>query len=183
MSVLVAARTLGEQSGWSLSPLEYQKVLYIAQMVHLGRTATPLFAEQFEAWDLGPVVPRLYRALKANKSAIVTSVAAPAVFAFGSTQAFAVDDAFSMTQHMTAGQLVAFTHRPGGAWESFYEPGKRGISIPSASILKEWNECMRPSPDALAWAEQMATEVEESPSQYLDSANERALRARLRLDD
>ncbi len=180
MSVLIAARTLGEESGWKLSPLEYQKILYVAQMVHLGREGRPLFAENFEAWDFGPVVPALYRHIKSFKSGFVTSIAAASTFAFGSSEAFAIDDAYTMTLHMTPGQLVRYTHREGGAWEKFYSAGARGATIPASAILEEWNECSRPSLEALSWAEQMAAEVEACPSRYLDSEDERVFRARLR---
>lgn len=183
MSVLTAARTLGELSSWQLSNLQIQKVLYIAQMLHLGRTGKPLFPERFEAWDFGPVVPSLYHALKRFQGELVTSFGAPAAFAFGTTQAFAIDDALMMTQHMSAGQLVTFTHRPGGAWEAHYRPGTKGCVIPAEAIIKEWEECVQPSQEALDWAEQMAAEVEASPSKYLDGEDERAFRARLRLDD
>src|SRR5690606_34271187 len=130
MSVLVAARTLGELSAWQLTNLQIQKVLYIAQMLHLGRTGEPLFSDRFEAWELGPVVPRLYRALKGYRSNVVAGIDAPSVFAFGTSPAFAIDDAFVMTQHMSAGQLVTFTHRPGGAWDLNFRQGEKGCIIP-----------------------------------------------------
>lgn len=183
MSVLIAARTLGEESDWKLSPLEYQKILYVAQMIHLGREKRPLFEESFEAWDFGPVVPNLYHELKVFRSGFVTAVAAASTFAFGTSEAFAIDDAYTMTLHMSAGQLVTYTHRPGGAWEKFYSSGARGAVIPPSAILEEWRECSRPSPEALSWAEQMASEVEARPSRYLASEDERIFRARLRLDD
>lgn len=183
MSVLIAARTLGEESGWRLSPLEYQKILYVAQMIHLGQTKRPLFTDSFEAWDFGPVVPSLYRQLKGFGNGFVTSVAAASTFVFGTSEAFAIDDAYTMTLHMSAGQLVSYTHRPGGAWEKFYEAGARGAVIPTSAILEEWRECSRPSDEAVAWAEQMAAEIEARPSKYLADADERAFRARLRVDD
>ncbi|MCB4860761.1 DUF4065 domain-containing protein [Sphingobium sp. PNB] len=183
MSVLIAARTLGEESGWKLSPLEYQKILYVAQMIHLGREKRPLFEENFEAWDHGPVVPALYHELKSFNRGFVTSIAVASTFAFGTSEAFAIDDAFTMTLHMSAGQLVNYTHRPGGAWEKYYDPGARGATIPPSAILEEWKECSRPSAQTLSWAEQMAAEVEASPPRYLASEDERAFRARLRVDD
>jgi len=183
MSVLIAARTLGEESGWKLSPMEYQKILYVAQMIHMGQHKTPLFTEDFEAWDFGPVVPALYRHLKEYQRGFVTTIAAASTFAFGSSEAFAISDAYSMTLHMSAGQLVTYTHRPGGAWERFYEAGARGAVIPTGAILEEWRDCIRPSDETLAWAERMAADVETRPSQYLDDPDERAFRAKLRKND
>jgi uncharacterized phage-associated protein len=179
MSVLAAARTLGEESEWRLSPLEYQKVLYIAQMLHLAREGMPLFDEQFEAWDHGPVVPVLYRHIKAFGRMPVATISAAFVFAWGTTQAFALCDALSMTQHMSPGQLVNFTHRPGGAWETHYEPRGQNVVIPTSAMLAEWRDFTRPSQDAIDWGMRMADEIAANPQQYLDDARQRAFRARV----
>lgn len=179
MTVLQAARTLGEESGWTRTPLDYQKILYIAQMIHLDRESRPLFADAFEAWDYGPVVPALYHHLKTYRRNIVTAIAVSGSFAWGTSEAYAISDALCMTQHLKPGQLVNFTHRAGGAWESFYEPAGQNVVIPASAMLAEWRDFTRPSADAIGWAMRMADEVEATPGPYLDDADERAFRARL----
>ena len=58
VSALSAGKRLGKHSGWTLSNLAMQKLLYIAHMYHLGMyDATPLVTGHFEAWDYGPVHP------------------------------------------------------------------------------------------------------------------------------
>ncbi|RWO77206.1 type II toxin-antitoxin system antitoxin SocA domain-containing protein [Mesorhizobium sp.] len=64
LHVLSAAKHLAKQSGWSLSNLELQKILYLAHMFYLGRTGEPLVSGHFEAWDYGPVHPDLYHRVK-----------------------------------------------------------------------------------------------------------------------
>lgn len=179
MSVLRAARTLGRESDWSLSNLEMQKVLYIAQMLHLGRTGKPLFTNRFEAWDYGPVVPDLYHAVKGFRYEAVQDVFQVPFFEEESIEFLSVCDALTMTRHLSPGQLISYTHRPGGAWEAHRKPNVRGETIPLADIREEWERYMRPSPDAIAWATAMADEVEARPSRYLEAADERAFRARL----
>ncbi|WP_267396983.1 MULTISPECIES: Panacea domain-containing protein [unclassified Sphingomonas] len=179
MSVLVAARTLGQESGWSLSNLVMQKVLYVAQMLHLGRTGKPLIAEEFQAWDYGPVVPKLYHALKRHERDIIPNIDAPTTFPWGSTEAFAIADAYSMMQHMSPSELIAYTHRQGGAWERHYQQGPKSSMIPAEAILSEWNCYMRPSEDALNWAEGLADDLEASSPRYLDAEGQRAFRASL----
>ena len=51
--VLQAAKYMADRSGWNLSNLELQKILYIAHMFHLGRHSTALVRGEFQAWDLG----------------------------------------------------------------------------------------------------------------------------------
>lgn len=179
MSVIIAARTLGEASAWRLSNVEMQKVLYVAQMLHLGRAGTPLFQESFEAWDFGPVVPRLYQHNKSYKRQAIPEFRYCEVFEQHSSQWQAVSDAYTFTRHLTPGQLIAYTHRIGGAWEKHYRQGELGGVIPNSDILSEFQVHMQPSDEAVAWAERMADEVAANPSPYLDRAHERAFRERV----
>jgi uncharacterized phage-associated protein len=60
-----------KQSGTSgetvkITPLKLQKLLYFAQGIYLKTNDDPLFEDPIEAWDLGPVVPTLYRFFKAK---------------------------------------------------------------------------------------------------------------------
>lgn len=60
-----------KQSGTSgetvtITPLKLQKLLYFAQGIYLKMNDDPLFDDPIEAWDLGPVIPTLYRYLKAK---------------------------------------------------------------------------------------------------------------------
>lgn len=52
------------EQGYSVSNLKLQKLLYFAQGYSLAIVDKPLFNEEFEAWDFGPVVPVAYRNYK-----------------------------------------------------------------------------------------------------------------------
>lgn len=52
------------EAGEEISNLKVQKLVYYAQGFHLALTGEPLFAEDIQAWQHGPVVPVLYQALK-----------------------------------------------------------------------------------------------------------------------
>ena len=45
-----------------ITNLKLQKVLYFAQAYYLGRFDRPLFDDDIEAWQYGPVVPAVYHA-------------------------------------------------------------------------------------------------------------------------
>lgn len=47
-----------------ISNLKLQKLVYYAQGLHIALKGTPLFKENIEAWEYGPVVPELYSAYK-----------------------------------------------------------------------------------------------------------------------
>lgn len=47
-----------------ITNLKLQKLLYYAQGCVLGLTGEPLFSEEMEAWEHGPVVPEIYHKYK-----------------------------------------------------------------------------------------------------------------------
>jgi uncharacterized phage-associated protein len=51
-----------------ITNLKLQKVLYFAQAYYLAKIGKPLFRENIEAWEYGPVVPEVYRKFRSNKS-------------------------------------------------------------------------------------------------------------------
>lgn len=51
---------------YDISNLRLQKLLYFIQAYYLGlKNKMPLFKEDFEAWDFGPVIPCVYQEYKA----------------------------------------------------------------------------------------------------------------------
>ena len=115
-SVLSVAKRMGEQSDWKLTNLALQKLSYIAHMLHLGTVGSPLVFGRFQAWDLGPVHPDLYRALRQFGS----RPAPPEAFRYvptiqdGKAQKL-VDDVVEALSDSTP-RLVAITHWENGAW-------------------------------------------------------------------
>lgn len=51
-----------------ITNLKLQKLLYYAQGIHLAMYDEPLFEEEIVKWDLGPVIPAVYRKYKGNKN-------------------------------------------------------------------------------------------------------------------
>lgn len=139
VSALSAARTLCELRDWNISNLALQKILYIAEMYHLGMTGKPLIREDFEAWDYGPVVPEVYSQARGFGSGPVPNVFhwIPSVPPHTEEHKILAEVA-DMTKRFSAGQLVDITHWTGGAWARNYHPGERGIVIPKSEIAEEY---------------------------------------------
>ena len=142
-SVLAVAKRMEERSDQPLTHLAFQKLAYIAHMIHLGRhDGKPLVSGNFEAWDLGPVHPQLYRTLRRFGSRPVR----PEVFRFVSSMkdndaSSLVDDVVTNLSDSTP-RLVAITHWEGGAWAKHYIPDEKGILIPNEDILQEYKDRM-----------------------------------------
>ncbi len=138
-SIMQVARSLGSMSGWSLSNLELQKIAYIAEMIHLGRTGLPLTSENWQAWANGPVQADLYHKAKVFGTSPVTDIFQAMPLALLSEQK-AVRDAYDIMSKFNPGEMVGITHRRGGAWATYYRPGARGTVIPKSAIQREYSE-------------------------------------------
>jgi uncharacterized phage-associated protein len=142
VSATDAAKRVCEISGWNVTNLQLQKLLYIIQMVYAGRNAgAPFMREAFEAWDYGPVIPSLYRKVKMFGNRPIGNI----FFSLpGQTlkdeEEFIITEACDSLLTKTPAQLVAITHWPGGAWSKNYIPNTMGIRIPQADILEEYRK-------------------------------------------
>jgi uncharacterized phage-associated protein len=55
-----------EGAGDKMTHMKLQKLVYYAQGLHLAVTGRPLFEEPIEAWEHGPVCPKLYQEYKGS---------------------------------------------------------------------------------------------------------------------
>jgi uncharacterized phage-associated protein len=133
-----AARFICQASNWQVTNLALQKILYVAHMIHLGRTGEKLIKPAFEAWDYGPVVPKLYRIVRAFGSGPIQDVFSTERDIKDTPEGKTLASTCQALLKLTPGQLVALTHMKGGAWERNYLPGVRGIEIPTGDILDEY---------------------------------------------
>ena len=51
-----------------ITNLKLQKVLYFAQAYYLSKIGKPLFSDNIEAWEYGPVIPDVYHKFKSKGS-------------------------------------------------------------------------------------------------------------------
>jgi uncharacterized phage-associated protein len=140
ISPLAAAKRMCERSGWALSNLELQKLLYIAHMFHLGQTGRPLIQGHFEAWDYGPVQPAVYHHVKVFGSSPIKNIFHGVADLGPSPERDMLDAAIAQLGTWTPGRLVAVTHWEKGAWAANYIPGARSVSISDKDILNEYVE-------------------------------------------
>lgn len=136
MNAISAASTLVDLSGGTLTNLQIQKILYLAQMFHLGETGSPIFNDDFQAWKLGPVVPSVYGKAKIYGNKPVVSLFTNSRLPEGSGKAV-LERAYAELPK-SAARLVAITHWDGGAWAKHYNDGF-GSTIPKEEILVEYH--------------------------------------------
>lgn len=140
MTILVndAAHYLCAQSGWKISNLQLQKIIYMADMNFVGQGNGRLVDEDFEAWDYGPVLPSLYHKCKAFGSKSVPQVFWGHRDVSQTSEAAMLDKAWENLRSATPGQLVETTHSSLGAWVRRYVAGAKQIKILTQDMVDEY---------------------------------------------
>ena len=144
INVLQAAKCLGQMSSWRFSNLELQKIIYICHMLYLGQEKRPLVEGNFQAWDYGPVHPKLYHRLKRfgsssiDKSALV-NVKSLKIDVHGN-MINTLKEAFEHFPPGSGPKLVAITHWEKGAWAKNYAYGMKDLVISNDDIQEEYKE-------------------------------------------
>lgn len=141
ISTLQAAQKVLELSQWNMTDLKLQKLLYLANMIHLGRHNTPLVDENFEAWMYGPVIPSLYRLLKKFGSNPIT-INVGSVENMKCEECKTLEDVWKSLGEKEGWELVDLTHKFNGAWNKNYDPARTAI-ISHEDILDEYNATCR----------------------------------------
>lgn len=140
---LEAAKYLCKKSGWSLSNLSLQKILYLAHMIYMGRhEGRGLINGRFEAWDYGPVQPAVYHRAKTFGSKPVGNIFHQVGDIPVDENALFLDLCLAHFGQMSPGSLVEMTHGKHGAWYKHYQPGKHGVRIPEEDMLLEYKALM-----------------------------------------
>jgi len=110
--------------------LKLQKLLYLAQAYYLAKLGRPLFKDPIEAWEFGPVVPKVYKEFKSYKSD-------PIIIEFDESGVAPEDK--EVLQRIwgafggySAGKLVNITHSH-APWRTAFESDNKEISNNSIS--------------------------------------------------
>lgn len=136
VSVFTAAKHLCERSKGKLSDLELYRLLYVAQMTHLGTHDRVLFPEEFEAWEFGPVQPDLYHQINTNGESELrkTLNAAPKMLP-GSLKTV-LDQTYEQSCQVDGDWIIAVTRWSEGAWAKTYDP-ENPHQIISKELIKQ----------------------------------------------
>jgi len=62
-----------DELGVSVSPMKLQKLVYYCHAEFLIATGSPLLAQEFEAWEYGPVLPGLFHEFKKHGGEAISS--------------------------------------------------------------------------------------------------------------
>jgi len=132
-----AAKKACARRGWTITNLELQKLLYLAQLMYKRRYPNgKLVDTDFQAWDLGPVAPSLYHKAKVFGSEPVKNIFHSVENVDKELDVYLYDTCDKL-KGKSAAYLVQMTHRTGGAWARYYRPDVSGVYIPDEAIREE----------------------------------------------
>ncbi len=147
--------------GKSLSPMKLMKLVYFAHGWYLALTGKPLIQERIEAWQFGPVIPRLYQDFKQYGSGDITQPTLEFRFSNGRTGFHETrvhegedpaenEEALDVIHQVweiygkhSATKLSNATHMQGTPWSAIYREGARSLVIPN-ELIGQYFQSLQP---------------------------------------
>jgi uncharacterized phage-associated protein/predicted nucleotidyltransferase len=112
--ILKISREESEDDEYELiSHMKLQKLVYFCQGFSLAFLDKPLFTEPIEAWEHGPVCPKLYHLLKGYGASPVTSVVDQEKIALDENEKLLVKMVYDAYGQYSAAKLRKITHEEG----------------------------------------------------------------------
>lgn len=133
-----AAQKVCDLSGWTITNLKLQKIIYLCHLSYLGEKKKPLVDEEFEAWYYGPVLPLLYDKMKVFSNRPITDIFFNVHTDESSPEIAFIREKYRDISSRSAWDLVLMTHLKGGAWEKHFDEDQRHKKIPNFDILEEY---------------------------------------------
>lgn len=135
-----------------LTHMQLQKLVYLAHGWHLAFANDPLIEDEIEAWELGPVIRRLYDALKQYGRSRISKLidwgddtpfdldmGGPALEELDESKQRIIELVWQNYGEFPAFQLSALTHQEGTPWSKHYERNKNN-TIPNDDIKAHFSE-------------------------------------------
>lgn len=125
--------TVNDTGGKQVTNMSINKLLYFAQGLSLLKTGKPIFDENIEAWEFGPVIAKIYKKFKTFKDNPIP------------TQRYNIDTLSDDEQNIlletiarygkySPSELVTLTHAEKTPWKNVYDPAVKHKVIPQNEI-------------------------------------------------
>ena len=127
--------------GRALTPMQLQKLVYFAHGWAMALHRDPLIRDEVQAWEFGPVIPSLYRALAQwGADPVTDEIEAAPDQELMPYEEEVLEEVYTAYAGYPAATLSALTHRRGTPWEKTFEPGSRGRVIENDLIAEHFSD-------------------------------------------
>ena len=132
---------IAKRKGMELTPMQLNKLCYIAYGWHSVMPGEKLFEDQIQAWKYGPVIPKLYHGTKhfGRNPIPFSQIENEDVLTHPDLEDL-LEEVVEEYGKFAGIVLSSFTHRPGTPWDKFYRQGKLNIEIPYEEIKEHYEE-------------------------------------------
>jgi uncharacterized phage-associated protein len=147
---------LGIESENPITQMKLQKMLFIAQGIHLVlNDRKPLFEEPIQAWKYGPVVPQIYKQYKFYGSQPILDTELltmfngelPKIDDINPAATKAIDLTWKLTKDISASKLSSWTHNPNSPWSKIFEQSTNDLVIPNELIASYFDQFVIKQPE------------------------------------
>ena len=144
ITIADAILRLAKKRGLSLTPMQVNKISYIAHGWAFPILGKGLFNDRIEAWKYGPVIPTIYHATKAYGRRPVPHDRIEVETPIGIDQKTLdfLDDVVAKYGHLSGERLSTLTHEPGTPWDQTYQPRVMNLQIPDYMISQYYKEAL-----------------------------------------
>ncbi|MDA1311957.1 MAG: DUF4065 domain-containing protein [Acidobacteria bacterium] len=118
--------------------MQLLKLAYLCHGWMLGLCGRPLLSDRVEAWQYGPVVPKIYHQFKKYKGAFISEVPGVKPSGFSPDEESIMDQVWEQYGHLTGPQLSTLTHQSGTPWDITIRVRGQGSTIPNDLIEQHY---------------------------------------------
>lgn len=134
---------LATAAGDTLTPMQLLKLVYIAHGWMLGLYGRPLIRDDVQAWQYGPVIPRLYNAVRRFRSQPVEGRIVGEDGPLTPEEDHIVQQTYQLYGKYSGPALSRITHAPETPWAQTYRAGEFGIPISNDLIEDHYQRLAR----------------------------------------
>lgn len=122
--------------------LKLNKLCYYAQGWSLAKRGEPLFDEEIQAWQYGPVVPSVYNAYKGYVSNYITgSIDQLDESCLNEEEVEIITDVYINYGKYSSAGLIDMTHKKGTPWSEVYVPMENN-TITQEAMKEYFSSCV-----------------------------------------
>jgi uncharacterized phage-associated protein len=129
---------VAHENGDVVTNLKMQKLLFYAQALHLAKKKTPLFDDDAEAWQFGPVIPDVYDTYKKyGRLPIDEDISQEDVDVLDAETQNFMDEFLFKFMDYSATHLANMTHNE-APWQDAFDKNPGGSEIIPKDALQQY---------------------------------------------
>jgi len=129
-----------EKSGGRKTPMQLNKLTYIAHGWYLAIKDSPLIVDEVQAWKYGPMIPVLYNVFKAYKNECVPYKPIEETKYISPDDKVLLDKILDVYGKCEGTDLSALTHQDGTPWDTIWKKSGEFSVIPDKLIKDHYIE-------------------------------------------